>query len=218
MQSFLQSEGVWKSVVNGYTPPKKIKTTAQKEAKRSNELALKIIQRNLSEAMKNEMKSITSAKEVWLRLEQIYKEHDEEGENKLINMVMEGKSKAIREKMRECKTMEEFEDKIFKLQQLEFEEVTDTGRYTGNFLKPPLVVFEDSLKIEKCYHGNYDSDSDRSDYLCHLDDRVNMYIESDSESENGNSIDFDFDVECNRNLTDVKSNILSVFERLSKNK
>ena len=114
--------------------------------------------------------------------------------------------------------MEEFEDKIFKLQQLEFEEVIGTGRYTGNFLKPPLVVFEDSLKIEKCYHGNYDSDSDRSDYLCHLDDRVNMYIESDSESENGKSIDSDFYVECNRNLEDVKSNILSVFERLSKNK
>ena len=92
MQRFLQSEGVWKSVVNGYTPPKKIKTAAQKEAQRSNALALKIIQRNLSEAMKNEMKSITSAKEVWLKLEQIYKEHDEEGENKLINMVMEDKS------------------------------------------------------------------------------------------------------------------------------
>ena len=52
-----------------------------------------------------------------------------------------------------------------------------------------------------------------------------MYIESDSESENGKSIgysdhtDSDFgDVECNRNLEDVKSNILSVFEKLSKNK
>ena len=70
---------------------KKIKTAAQKEAKRSNALALEIIKRNLSEAMKNEMKTITSAKEVWLSLEQIYKEYDEEGENKLINMIMEDK-------------------------------------------------------------------------------------------------------------------------------
>ena len=116
VQRFLQSAGVWKSVIDGYTPPKKIKTTTQKEAKRSNALALEIIKKNLSEAMKNEMKTITSAKEVWLSLEQIYKEYDEEGENKLINMIMEDKSKAIREKMRECKTMEEFEDKIFKLQ------------------------------------------------------------------------------------------------------
>ena len=152
---------------------------------------------------------------MWLSLEQVYKEYDEEGENKLINMIMEDKSKAIREKMRECKTMEEFEDKIFKLQQLEFEEVTGIGRYTGNLLKPLIVVFEDSLKVEKCYHGDYNLDSDKSDYLCHLGDRVNMYIESDSESENGKSscyfdhTDSDFgDVECNKNLEDVKSNIL----------
>ena len=175
--------------------------------------------------MKNEMKTITSAKEVWLGLEQIYKECDEEGENKFINMIMEDKSKGIRKQMRKGRTIEEFEEKIFKLQQLEFEELNDTGRYTGNLLKPPIVVFEDSLKVEKCYHGDYNSDSDKSDYLCYLDDRVNMYIESDSESENGKSIgysdhtDFDFgDVECNRNLEDVKSNILSIFERLGKNK
>ena len=70
--------------------------------------------------MKNEMKTITSAKEVWLNLEQIYKEYDEEGENKLINMIMEDKSKGIRKQMRKCRIMEEFEEKIFKLQQLEF--------------------------------------------------------------------------------------------------
>ena len=106
VQRFLQSAGVWKSVVDGYTPPKKTKTTTQKETKRSNALALEIIQRNLSEAMKNEMKTITSAKEVWLSLEQIYKEYDEEGENKLINMIMEDKSKGIRKQMRKCKTIE----------------------------------------------------------------------------------------------------------------
>ena len=69
VQRFLQSAGVWKSVVDGYTPPKKIKTATQKEVKRSNALALEIIQKNLSEAMKNEMKTIMSAKEVWLGLE-----------------------------------------------------------------------------------------------------------------------------------------------------
>ena len=48
----------------------------------------KSFRKNLSEAMKNEMKTITSAKEVWLSLEQIYKEYDEEGEEKLINMIL----------------------------------------------------------------------------------------------------------------------------------
>jgi hypothetical protein len=43
VQRFLQSAGVWKSVVDGYTPLKKVKTAAQKEAKRNNALALEII-------------------------------------------------------------------------------------------------------------------------------------------------------------------------------
>ena len=112
VQRFLQSAGVWKSVVDGYTPPKKIKTTTQKEAKRNNALALEIIQKNLSKAMRNEMKNITSAKEMWLSLEQIYKEYDKEDEEKLINMIMEDKSKGIRKQMRKCKSIEEFEEKI----------------------------------------------------------------------------------------------------------
>ena len=102
-------------------------------------------------------------------------------------MIMEDKSKGIRKQMRKCKTMEEFEEKIFKLQQQEFEELSGTGKYTGNFLKPPIDVFEDSLKVEKCFHGDYNSESDKSDYLSYLDDRVNMYIESESKSENGKS-------------------------------
>ena len=76
VQRFLQSTGVWQSVVDGYTPPKRVKSAAQMEAKMNNALALEIIQKNLSEAMKNEMKTITSTKEMWLRLEQIYKEDD----------------------------------------------------------------------------------------------------------------------------------------------
>ena len=98
-------------------------------------------------------------------------------------------------------------------------------KYTGNFLKPPIDVFEDSLKVEKCFHGDYNSESDKSDYLSYPDDRVNMYIESESESENGNSTCYfghtgsDFgDVECDRNLEDIKSNIMLAFEKLSKDK
>ena len=110
-----------------------------------------------------------------------------------------------------CKTIEEFEEKIFKLQQLEFEELSSTGKYIGNFLKSPVDVFEDSLKVEKCFHSNYNSESDKSDNLSYLDDRVNMYIESELESENEMSTcysdhtgsNFGND-ECDRNLEDVK--------------
>ena len=73
IQRFLQSAGVWKSVVEGYTHPEKVKSATQKEAKRNNALALEIIQKNLSKAMRDKMKTITSAKEMWLSLEQIYK-------------------------------------------------------------------------------------------------------------------------------------------------
>ena len=92
MKSCLLLAGVWKSVVDGYTPSKKVKSAAQKEAKRNNALALEIIQKNLSKAIKNKMKTTTSAKEVWLSLEQIYKED----EAKLIKMILEDKTDDIK--------------------------------------------------------------------------------------------------------------------------
>ena len=76
-QNSLQHIGVWKSVEDGYIPPKWVKLVAQKEAKRNNALALEIIQKTLSKAMRDEMKTITSTKELWLSLEQIYKEMTE---------------------------------------------------------------------------------------------------------------------------------------------
>ena len=83
-------------MVDGYTPPKRVKSAAQKEAKRSNALALEIIQKNLSKATRNEMKTITSTKEMWLSLEQIYREYVEDDEVKLINMSMEDNSDDIK--------------------------------------------------------------------------------------------------------------------------
>ena len=73
-QSYLQSAGVWKLVVDGYTPPKKVKSSTQKEVKMNNALDLEIIQKNLSKAMRNKMKTTTTEKELWLSLEQTYKE------------------------------------------------------------------------------------------------------------------------------------------------
>ena len=46
-------------MVEGYTPPKKVKSEAQKEGKRNNALALEIIQKNLSKAIRNKMKTTT---------------------------------------------------------------------------------------------------------------------------------------------------------------
>ena len=65
----LLSTKVWKSVKDGYVPPKRVKSPTQKEAKMNNALALEIIQKHLSKAMRNKMETITSAKELWLSLE-----------------------------------------------------------------------------------------------------------------------------------------------------
>ena len=73
LQNHLRYIGIWESVKDGYIPPKRVKLAAQKEAKRNNALALEIIQKDLSKAMRDKMKTITSAKELLLSLEQIYK-------------------------------------------------------------------------------------------------------------------------------------------------
>ena len=68
------------------------------------------------------MKTITLAKELWLSLEQIYKEDEE----KLMKMVLET----------------ETENKMRQSQQLKSEEQSKTGKYTGNISKPPVDFIE----------------------------------------------------------------------------
>jgi hypothetical protein len=88
----LLSAKVWKSVKDGYIPSKGVKSPAQKEAKRNNALALEIIQKHLSKAMRNKMETITSTKELWLSLEQTFK-NDEVG---LVNIILEDKTDDIK--------------------------------------------------------------------------------------------------------------------------
>ena len=134
--------------------------------------------------------------------------------------------------MKDCKT---FEELMLKLQQLESEEPSNIGKYTGKSLKPPIDFFEnDCSKVKNYYHicgkkdndsevcknyendkldsdpfeidNDYNSENDELDKLNDLDDRGNMYIESESEMMKV------------RNLEYVTSNIMFVFERFSKNK
>ena len=89
LQNTLQSKGIWELVQDGYIPPKRVRSAAQREAKRKNELALEIIYEDLTKPMKGKLKTITSAKELLLRLEQMYKVDDEEDEEKLLEMLVE---------------------------------------------------------------------------------------------------------------------------------
>ena len=95
LQNTLRSRGLWESVKDGYIPPKRVRSAAQREPIRKNELALKIIYEDLAKAMKEKLKTITSAKELLLRLEQMYKVDDEEDEEKLLEMLVEADGEGI---------------------------------------------------------------------------------------------------------------------------
>ena len=74
MQVYLKVEeiDVWKSVLTGYTPPKKVKKTTHKEAKKNNYMAMESILEGLTNIQKKNIGKCNSTKELWLRLEQLY--------------------------------------------------------------------------------------------------------------------------------------------------
>jgi hypothetical protein len=76
MKRYLKSRGsgVWDSVVckPWYLTTSKNKSKTAKEAKRNNSMALKAIQNGLSDQVKENMGHCTSAKVLWLQLENSY--------------------------------------------------------------------------------------------------------------------------------------------------
>ena len=82
MHAYLEAEGigVWKSVVMGYTPLRKVKTTNQKEEKKINSMDMESILEGLTYIQKKKIWKCNSAKELWLRLEQLYSNKEQEAE------------------------------------------------------------------------------------------------------------------------------------------
>jgi hypothetical protein len=80
METYLKSLGadVWFSVALGYNALKKPKTTAQKEAKRNNKLAIDTILDGLTDSMKSKVGSCASSKEIWDKLQYLYVREDAE--------------------------------------------------------------------------------------------------------------------------------------------
>jgi hypothetical protein len=75
MKVFLQAHGfdVWKSVVTGYTTSKKpLKTTAKKELKRNNKIAMDSILDGLHDSVKVKVGQCSSTKEIWDKLHNLY--------------------------------------------------------------------------------------------------------------------------------------------------
>ena len=80
MQVYLEIEGIWESILTRYTPPKKFKTIAQKEAKKNNSMAMEAMLEGLTNIQKKKIGKCSSAKELWLRLEQLYSNKEQEAE------------------------------------------------------------------------------------------------------------------------------------------
>jgi hypothetical protein len=80
MKGFLKEKGkgVWNATIGGSVPLKnKSKFAAQKEAKKNDALALKTIFNGLSSFVKESMGQCTSAKDLWLKLEKVYQDKED---------------------------------------------------------------------------------------------------------------------------------------------
>jgi hypothetical protein len=83
MRVYLKTMGaaIWKATIGGYVPLKnKSKFVAQREGKKNDALALKTILSGLSSPIKERMGQYTSAKDLWLKLEETYQSKEEKEE------------------------------------------------------------------------------------------------------------------------------------------
>lgn len=78
MEITLRATGidVWKSVTTGYIAPKKVKTMTQKGARKNNSMAMELILEGLTYSMKRKIGNYSSAKELWVSLEQLCSKGD----------------------------------------------------------------------------------------------------------------------------------------------
>jgi hypothetical protein len=80
MKGFLKEKGkgIWNASIGGSIPLKnKSKFAAQKETNNNDALSLKTISNGLSSSIKQSMGECTSAKDLWLKLEKVYQNKEE---------------------------------------------------------------------------------------------------------------------------------------------
>jgi hypothetical protein len=100
MRLYLKAMGaaIWKATIGGYVSLKnKSKFAAQREGKKNDALALKTILSGLSSPIKESMGQCTSAKDLWLKLEETYqsKKEKEEIEDHSIKIIKGKESSKI---------------------------------------------------------------------------------------------------------------------------
>jgi hypothetical protein len=85
METYLKALGadVWISVASGYNASKKPKTTAQKEEKRNNKLAIDTILDGLTDSVKSKVGSCASAEYLWDKVQELYAREEAEEEEEV---------------------------------------------------------------------------------------------------------------------------------------
>jgi hypothetical protein len=77
--------GIWKETIGGSVSLKnKSKFAAQREGNKNDALALKTILRGLSSPIKENMEQFTSAKDLWLNLDETYQSKNNDVEDNSI--------------------------------------------------------------------------------------------------------------------------------------
>jgi hypothetical protein len=86
MRTALMAAGadVWNSVITGYSPPKKARTIAQKEAKKNNSIAMETILKGMTDSVKEKIGQHISAKDLWLNVEQLCSIEGQEVKDNLV--------------------------------------------------------------------------------------------------------------------------------------
>jgi hypothetical protein len=90
MRVYLKTMGVaiWKAAIGGSVPLKnKSKFATQREGKKNDALALKTILSVLSSPIKESMGQCTSAKDLWLKLEETYQKRKEYVEDHFVKII-----------------------------------------------------------------------------------------------------------------------------------
>ena len=74
MESYLKAlePGVWNAVITYYIPPKIIRNLTQKKEKKNNANPIEAILYGISQSIKINIGPCVSAKEIWVKLENIY--------------------------------------------------------------------------------------------------------------------------------------------------
>jgi len=176
MQGYLEAEGsgVWQSVLTGYDHPKKVKTTAQKEARKNNSMAMESILEGLSDSIKEKIGKCNTAKELWLKIEHLYssKEHEEE----VMKLMTADLTDLQKKKIGKCNSIEELSlklDQVYSIEEQKAEgnsierSVQDPGKYEGKSIEHPICnVFEEiclSSIEDKCYSKFIDCNTSKCD-------------------------------------------------------